>query len=293
MTFFFQIMASGVAVGVVYALVGLGLVLIYKATGVLNIAQGAVVMLMAFITYAFSQQIGLPFYLAVILSIAAAMLLGVIIERICLRPMIGQPLFSTIMMTIGLMLIFQAIPAMIWGTGFKSFPQYLPTKPYRFGEIFLSPDYLWGFIIAMALFIAFLIYFRYSRSGIVMRAVADDELAAQSMGVHISRVAGIAWAFSCLVAAVGGVVLGTITNVGVNLSPIGMKAWPAVIIGGLDSIPGALIGGIIVGVLEGLSGGYLESLLMGIKDVAPYLILLLILLIKPYGLFGLKRMERI
>ncbi|MBU2547152.1 MAG: branched-chain amino acid ABC transporter permease [Proteobacteria bacterium] len=293
MTLFFQLLISGIAVGGVYALVGLGLVLIYKSTGILNIAQGAVVMIMAFITYALSEQLGLPFFLAVLVSLVVAMLLGVLIERLCLRPMIGQPLFSTIMMTIGLMLILQSIPVMIWGTSLKAFPRYLPEHPYRISGVFLSPDYLYAFIVSICLFIAFLVYFRYSRSGIVMRAVADDQMAAQSMGVNISRVSGIAWAFSCLVASVGGIVLATITSVGIFLSPIGLKAWPAVIIGGMDSIPGALIGGIIVGVLEGLSGGYLDNMLTGIKDVAPYVILLVILLIKPYGLFGLERIERI
>ncbi|MFH1479866.1 MAG: branched-chain amino acid ABC transporter permease [Pseudomonadota bacterium] len=293
MIFFFQILISGIAVGGVYALVGLGLVLIYKSTGVLNIAQGAVVMMMAFIIYCLSVQAGLPFLLAILISLLLAMLLGFLVERLCLRPMIGQPLFSTIMMTIGIMLILQSIPVMIWGTSLKAYPKFLPDQSYNIGGVLISPDYLWGFVISMVLFSAFVLYFRYSRAGIVMRAVADHQMAAQSMGVNISRVSGIAWAFSCLVAAVGGVVLATITSVGVFLGPIGLKAWPAVIIGGLDSIPGALIGGIIVGVLEGLSGGYLENVFMGIKDVAPYAILLVILLIKPYGLFGLERIERI
>ena len=293
MTFFFQILISGIAVGGVYALVGLGLVLIFKSTGVLNIAQGAVVMVMAFIIYCLSVQAGIPFLLAILISLFLAMLLGFLVERLCLRPMIGQPLFSTIMMTIGIMLILQSIPVMIWGTSLKAYPKFLPDQSYNIGGVMISPDYLWGFVISMVLLSAFVLYFRYSRAGIVMRAVADHQMAAQSMGVNISRVSGIAWAFSCLVAAVGGVVLATITSVGVFLSPIGLKAWPAVIIGGLDSIPGALIGGIIVGVLEGLSGGYLENIFMGIKDVAPYVILLVILLIKPYGLFGLERIERI
>jgi len=293
MILFFQLVISGIAVGGVYALVGLGLVLIYKSTGVLNIAQGAIVMLMAFITHSFSVQLGLPFWLAVGLSLLVAMGLGLIIERICLRPMVGQPLFSTIMMTIGLMLIFQAIPVMIWGTTMRVYPKYLPQAPYHIGGVLISPDYLWPFVICLCLFLCFLIYFRYSRSGIVMRAVADDQMAAQSMGVNISRVSTLAWGFSCIVAAIGGVVLATITSVGVFLSPIGLKAWPAVIIGGMDSIGGALVGGIIVGVLEGLSGGYLERVFMGIKDVAPFFVLLIILLIKPYGLFGLKRIERI
>lgn len=274
-------------------MVGLGLVLIYKSTGVLNIAQGAVVMLMAFLAYGLSVQLGLPFYLAVPLTLVMAMILGIIIERLCLHPMIGQPLFSTIMMTIGLMLIFQSIPVMIWGSYPHTYPKYLPQTSYSIGRVLISPDYLWGFVLSMCLFTAFLLYFRYTRSGIVMRAVADDQQAAQSMGVNIGRVSAIIWAFSCMVAAVSGVVLGTITSVGVFLSPIGLKAWPAVIIGGLDSILGALIGGVIVGVLEGLSGGYLESIFMGIKDVAPFFVLLIILLIKPYGLFGLKRIERI
>jgi branched-chain amino acid transport system permease protein len=293
MTFFFQIMLSGVAVGGVYAVVGLGLVLIFKSTGVLNIAQGAIVMMMAFITFGLSVQLGVPFYLAVPLTVVMGMILGIIIERLCLRPMIGQPLFAVIMMTIGLMLIFQSIPFMIWGSYPHSYPKYLPQTSYNIGGVLISPDYFWGSVLSLCLFLAFLLYFRYTRSGIIMRAVADDQQGALSMGVNIGRVSAIVWAFSCMVAAVGGIILGTITSVGVFLSPIGLKAWPAVIIGGLDSIPGALIGGIIVGVLEGLSGGYLESIFMGIKDVAPFVILLVILLIKPYGLFGLKRIERI
>jgi branched-chain amino acid transport system permease protein len=293
MNFLLQIIFSGIAIGGVYALVGLGLVLIFKSTGVLNIAQGAVVMLMSFITYTFSVQLGLPFYIAILLSIIFAMVLGFAIERLCLRPMVGQPLFSTIMMTIGIMLIVQSIPVMIWGTSMRMYPKYLPQGSYKILGVLISPDHLWGFVISICLYIAFLLYFRYTRTGIVMRAVADDQQAAQSMGVNISKISGIAWAFSCMVATIGGIILATITSIGIFLSPIGLKAWPAVIIGGLDSIPGALIGGIIVGVLEGLSGGYLEGVFMGIKDVAPFFILLIILLLKPYGLFGLERIERI
>lgn len=290
---FTQLLMTGIAIGTVYGIIALGLVLIYKSSGVLNVAQGEILMLGAFVCYFFSEQLGLPFYLAFILTIGFAIILGIVIERVLLRPMIGQPLLGVILMTIGLMLILKSIATMIWGSLPLAYPRYLPENMIRFGGVALAPDYLYGTLISLGLFVVFMLYFRYTRSGIAMRAVADDQTAAQSMGVNISRVFSTAWAFSCLVAAVGGIVLGTITSVSLEMSTNGLKAWPAVIIGGMESVPGSILGGLLIGMLEGLAGGYLDPYLSGIKDVFPFFLLLIILFIRPYGLFGLKRIERI
>lgn len=293
MSYLIQILTSSLAIGSIYGMIALGFVIIYKSSSVLNMAQGSLVMFGSFVCYAFSVQMGLPFYLAALATAVFAIIFGLVIERILLRPMIGQPLLGVVLMTIGLMFCVDAIANMIWGPEIRGYSAYLPSEGITIGDIRVSSDYIAGFLISICLFIAITLYFRFSRSGITMRAVADNQQVAQSMGVSISRTFGVAWALACLAAAVGGIVLGTIMRVGIFLSPLGLKAFPAVIVGGIDSIGGALVGGIIIGVLEGLSGGYLDPILTGVKEVAPFVILLLVLVIKPYGLFGQKRIERI
>lgn len=293
MTDFFQLIVTGLAIGAIYSLVAMGLVIIYKSSGVLNVAQGEILMLMAFICYSLSVQLGLSFYLAAILTLMFAGIIGLLIEVLLLRRMIGQPMLGVIMMTIGLSLIMKSIPDMIWGAVPVNYPAYLPKKMIHIFGIIVSPDYLYGFVVCMLFFIGSIVFFRYLRVGIAMRAVADDQTAAQSMGVNIKRVFGTAWAISCLVAAAGGIILGTITSVSIALAPIGLKAWPVIIVGGLESMTGAIVGGLAIGVMEGIAGGYLDQYISGIKDVFPFLTLLIILFIKPYGLFGLKRIERL
>jgi branched-chain amino acid transport system permease protein len=293
MTLLFQSLVVGIAVGAVYGLVALGFVLIYKSTGVLNVAQGGLVMLGAFFCYTAASQVGLPFPLAFLAALAASFVLGMLIDRVLLRPLVGQPLLAVVMMTIALLSAINGVVVAAWGVLYYTYPKVFPTEPLRLGEVVVSYEYVGGFLIAMVLDLIFILFFRYSSMGIQMRAVSEDQQAAQAAGVNVQRILTIAWGIGTLVAAVGGIILGMVSMVFYGLSFIGLKAFPVVILGGLESFGGAILGGLIVGILESLFGAYLEPYLGGIKEVAPFIILMIILLIKPYGLFGQRRIERI
>jgi branched-chain amino acid transport system permease protein len=293
MTLLIQSVVVGIAVGAVYGLVALGFVLIYKSTGVLNVAQGGLVTVGAFICYTASTAAGLPFPLAFLVALLVSFVIGLLIDRVLLRPLVGQPLLAIVMMTIALLSALNGAVVAVWGVFYYTYPKVFPAEPLRIGEVAVSWEYVGGFIIAMLLDLVFALFFRYSAMGIQMRAVSEDQQAAQAAGVNVERILSIAWGIGTLVAAVGGIILGMVSMVFYGLNFIGLKAFPVVILGGLESFGGAILGGLIVGVLESLFGAYLEPYLGGIKEVAPFIILMIILLIKPYGLFGLKRIERI
>ncbi|MFC2013571.1 branched-chain amino acid ABC transporter permease [Chloroflexota bacterium] len=294
MEFFLHLVVLGIAVGAIYAMVALGFVLIYKSTKVLNFAQGTLVMIGAFMVYAFLNQFSLPIAVALPLSLAVAVALGFVIERLALRPLIGEPLLSMIMVTIGLASLLKGGAIAVWTTENFSLPEILPDASLYLGSVFVSSPYVWGFVISVVMLLVFSLFFKYSKLGIAMRAVANDQMAAMSMGINVRWVFAISWVIAAVVATVGGFFLGTINIININLEFIGLKVFPVAILGGLDSIPGAIVGGLIIGVLENLVGGYLSPVLGGgIKAVAPFVILLLILLVKPYGLFGTRQVERL
>ncbi|HDL78824.1 MAG TPA: branched-chain amino acid ABC transporter permease, partial [Bacteroidetes bacterium] len=223
-----------------------------------------------------------------------AILLGLAIERLFLRPMIGEPVLSIIMLTIGLSSLLKGLVEFIWGTETRVYPPIFPSKPVEFGGIVVSQVYLWSFILSAIFLVIFSLFFKFTKSGIAMRAAADDEDAALSMGISIKKIYGMAWAIAALVAGVGGIIIGNINGVNVSLSAIGLNVFPVVILGGLDSIPGAIVGGLVIGILENLAGGYLDPFFGGgVKEIFPFLILVLVLMVKPYGLFGLERIERV
>ena len=284
---------TGILVGSIYGLIALGFVIINKSTGVLNVAQGSLVMLGSFICLMFSVQIGLPFFLAVILTLIVAFIIGMLLERFLFRPMIGQPHMGVLMMTFGLLWLVDGIVVFIWGADNYSYPKILPTQAVMIAGMRFTYELIWSFIVAAVLMIALLLFFRFSRTGVDMRAVADDQQAAQAAGVQVKFNYSIAWGIGTVVAAAGGILLGVVTFVFYGLGLIGMKVLPVVILGGLESISGAIVAGLLVGVLENLAGAYLEPYLKGIKEVAPFFILMIILLIRPHGLFGLERIERI
>ncbi|MBW2109217.1 MAG: branched-chain amino acid ABC transporter permease [Deltaproteobacteria bacterium] len=284
---------TGLAVGSIYGLSALGFVIIYKSTGILNVAQGGLVMLGSFLCYTFSVTIGLPFWLSFIATMAAAFLLGLIIDRLLFRPMIGQPLLGVVMMTIALLSVIDGMTTLIWSVNYYSYPEVFPETPIEFGDIILSHEYVWAIGICLFFFLLFGFFFRYTRIGLKMRAVSEDQQAAQAAGVGVKTVFSLSWAIGTAVGAVGGIILGLISMVYFGLSFIGLKALPVVILGGLESLPGAILGGLIIGVLENMAGIYLEPYMSGVKDVAPFVVLMIILLIKPHGLFGLKRIERV
>ena len=294
LTFLVQLLIAGVAIGGVYALIALGFVLIYKATDVLNLAQGEMLLLGAYVSYALIAQAGLPVPIAFLITLAFSIVLGVAIERVALRPLIGEPVISVIMVTIGLAILLRSIVILIWGTEYRVYPALLPKDAARIGPLSVSQEFLWAFGIAMALVALFALLFRYTRFGIAMRAVADDQQAALSMGINVRFVFAASWVIAAVVSSLGGMLLASIQGTGILLATLGLKALPVAIVGGLDSIVGAAVGGVVVGALETLSAGYLDVALGGgVRDVAPFVFLVLILLVKPYGLFGKERIERV
>ncbi len=293
--FFLQLVINGVVVGSVYALVALGFVIIFKSTSVVNFAQGEFLLLGAYISLAVVGQTSMPFWVAVVVTLLFSVALGMLIERLILRPMIGEPVISVIMVTLGLSSILKAVVQGIWGTDTRPFPEIFPTTPVQIGPLPVSQGYIYSVVCVAILLLLFTLFFKYSRAGIAMRATAFSQQVAQSMGISVRRMFALAWAIAAVVSAIGGILLGGVRGgVDAALAAIGLKVIPVVILGGLDSIIGAIVGGLIVGVLENLAGGYLDPIFGGgVKEVAPFVVLVLILMIKPYGLFGKVHIDRV
>jgi branched-chain amino acid transport system permease protein len=292
MDFFIQLLVGGISVGFLYGLSAMGFVMIFKSSSVLNFAHGELLAIGAYFFLAFIVWAKLPFLLAFLLALVGCFLLGIVIERIFLRPLIGEPLIFVIMLTVGLAAMFKGIILLIWGGNLHTYPNFLPEAlGINWGVVRIPPVYSATLVIGVLFLLLFGLFFKFSSQGIYMRSVADNQRAALSLGVHVKRVFALSWAIAALVAGMSGMVLGIISGVNVHdLSAIGLKVFPVVILGGLDSIGGAIIGGIIIGLLETFTGGYIST---SLRDVVPYIILVLILLLKPYGLFGLKEIERV
>lgn len=292
MDFFIQLLVGGISIGFLYGLSAMGFVMIFKSSSVLNFAHGELLALGAYFFLAFITWLNLPIFFAFLLALVCCFLLGIFIERIFLRPLIGEPLIFVIMLTVGLAAMFKGIILLIWGGNLHTYPNFLPeVLGARWGVVRIPPVYSAALVIGTVFLLLFGLFFKFSSQGIYMRSVADNQKAALSLGVHVQRVFALSWAIAALVAGMSGMVLGIINGINVHdLSAIGLKVFPVVILGGLDSIGGAIIGGIIIGLLETFTGGYLSP---SLRDVVPYIILVLILLLKPYGLFGLKEIERV
>ncbi len=292
MDFFTQLLVSGLSVGFLYGLSAMGFVMIFKSSSVLNFAHGELLALGAYFFLALVTWAKLPILLAFLLTLVGCFLVGILIERIFLRPLIGEPLIFIIMLTVGLAAMFKGLILLIWGGNLYTYPDFLPKiLEIHWGVIRIPPVYGATLIIGTLFLLLFGLFFKFSSQGIYMRSVADNQRAALSLGVHVKRVFALSWAIAALVAGMSGLVLGIINGVNVhNLSAIGLKVFPVIILGGLDSIGGAIIGGLIIGLLETFTGGYISP---SLRDVVPYIVLVVILLIKPYGLFGLKEIERV
>ena len=293
MVYLLELLFAGAVLGAIYGLVGLGFTLIYKSTQTINIAHGEMLMLLSFVCYFFSAQAGLPFWLAVVLTFVTAFVLGLTIERLFLRPLIGQPLIAVIMMTVGLASVFHALVLALWGPMSHSYPAYLPEATIRIWGAGLPGFGLVSLAVIGLVLLVLALFFKFTRLGLAMRATADDQLAAQSTGIRVRRIFGLAWGISAMTAALGGLILGTMFGFDYMAGQIGLKAFPGIILGGLDSLAGAVAGGMIIGVVENLAGGYLDRYLVGIRDIAPYAFMLLVLMIRPYGLWGTRKIERI
>jgi branched-chain amino acid transport system permease protein len=295
MDFFLQLALNGLVVGCIYALVALGFVIIYKSSSILNFAQGEFLMLGAYVCLELMTRFQVPFVAAFVLTLLFSVALGLALERVVLRPLIGEPVISVIMVTLGLSSVLKAIVQGIWGTDTRPFPSVFPVNPVMLGPLPVSQGYLWSVGCVAALLVLFTVFFRRTRAGVAMRATAFSQQVALSMGISVRRIFALSWSIAAVVSAVGGILLGAMRGgVDGSLSFYGLKVIPVVILGGLDSIIGAIVGGLVIGVLENLSGGYLDPLVGGgVKEVAPFVALVLILMVKPYGLFGKVHIERV
>jgi branched-chain amino acid transport system permease protein len=292
MDFFLQLLIQGLSVGFLYALAALGFVMIFKSSSVLNFAHGELLAIGAFIFMAFSVWWKLPIYLSFLLTLVGTFAMGFVIERLFLRPLIGEALIEVIMLTVGLAAMFKGLLLVIFGGNLFSYPDFLPAGlTIKWGAINIPPVYVASFIIGVIFLSIFGFFFKYSSQGIYMRSVADNQPAALSLGVHVRRVFAMSWAIAALVCAISGIILGIMNGINVHdISVLGLKVFPVVILGGLESIGGAIIGGLIIGILETFTGGYVST---SLKEVIPYIVLVFILLVKPYGLFGLVEIERV
>ncbi len=297
MSYFFQIVVSGIVVGSIYALAALGLVLIYKSSRVANFAHGQIIAAGAFITFFLTVRVGVPILFAFLASMIITFFLAMSVERIFLRRLIGEPIISVIMVTIGLASIIDGLIYLTpFGSENFSFPAFLPEDSLSLGGVSISWTQLVGLIITTLLIGAFSWFFKKSTIGISMRAVSDDQFGAMSVGISVPRVFGLAWATAGLSAAAAGCIIGNITGLNFEtLHAFGIVVFPVVILGGLDSILGAVVAGIIMGLIQQFAGGYLDGNfgLHGTGNVMPYIILLIILLFKPHGLFGIHEIERV
>jgi len=292
--YFIQLFASGIAVGCLYALIALGFVLIIKATDILNFAHGEILMISALLCYFLMAKYHFSFLAASLITVVIAAILGVLTERIVLRPMLGEPIFAVVMITIGLSIFLRSMAGILFGHDNYVFPSPFPKEPIHLAGVTLSMTQVGVMICTALLVIIFFIFFKYSRMGLAMRGTANNQETALLMGISTKRVFAMVWGIAFVTAAIAGIFLANVMVVNIGLTFTAISAFPAIILGGLESIPGAIIGGLAIGVIENLAGGYLDQMIGGgVKDVTPFVVLFLILMFKPYGLFGKKEIERV
>jgi branched-chain amino acid transport system permease protein len=288
------LLSNGVLIGLMYSLIALGFVLVYKATDAVNFAQGEFVMIAGFVAVGALTVLGIPLWLSILAALVGMVVFGFALERVMLRKLIGRPVIAIVMATIGLAAILRGLGPFGIFQGTRPLPLPLPDEPFVVGPLFIPPIQLVGGLVSLLFLAGFGYFFLKSRKGIAMRAVADNQQVALAMGINVERYFGIAWAMTGIVSALGGVLWGNMLGVDVNLALVGFKVFPVVILGGLDSIPGAIIGGLIVGIVENIAAGYVDPYVGGgTKDFAPYVLMILALMIRPYGIFGKRIIERV
>ena len=292
--FFFSLIVNGISIGMLYALIALGFVLVYKATEALNFAQGEFVMLSGYIAAALLTAKGMPVIGAIIGTIAIMVGFSFALERVVLRPLLGRPIVAVIMATIGLAAILRGLPPLTFGAETRAVPLPIGDDPLVIGPATVPPIQAIGFVVTLIFLGGFTWFFRKSRTGVALRAVAENQQVAAAMGINVERYFALAWAMAGVASAVSGIVWGNMLGVDVQLALIGLKVFPVVILGGLDSIAGAVVGGLTVGVVESLTAGYVDPYVGGgTKDFAPYLLMIVALMFRPYGLFGKRKIERV
>jgi branched-chain amino acid transport system permease protein len=289
-----EVVITGLLVGGIYACIALGWAIIYKTSGVINLATGELTMFGAYFCWVFYMQ-GLHFGIALVLMIACAVGLGMVTERLFIRPMIGEPLLSVIMVTVGIMFMYKAIIGFFWGAGGTQVfePRVFPLETLMLGQIHVSQVFLYSFLVAVLIMAGLVFYFQKTRTGLAMQATSDDELAAMSMGVSAHSVYRMAWILAFVACGLAGALLGNINGINLSIGYLGLLVLPAVVIGGMNSIPGAVVGGLIIGVCENLGDAYISRYFPGgVKSTFPFIVMLAIMFIKPYGLWGWVKIER-
>ncbi len=296
MTFFLQLVINGFALGMVYALIAIGFVIILKCSKAFNIAQGHFVMLGGYVSYTLLVTLQLPVWATLLVAIVMAVIMGLLIERLTLRPMIGKPVLALIMMTIALgFCVFEGLATLLWGGFYLTYYGELPEFTLRLGEISVPPETSIGMLVSIVVVVLLMLFFRYTKSGLAMRATAEDEQVVQSAGIKVTTVYALSWVIASVVGVIGGVLLGGVSGVIVSLANVGMKALAVILLGGINSIGGAIIAGIILGIAENIAAGYLDPILPvgGLAEVFPFIVIIIVLIFRPHGLFGLAEIERI
>ena len=293
--FLVQLLVNGFIIGLLYGVVAMSFVLIYKSSQVVNFAQGEFLLVGAWACWWLLAKFSMPFYMAFLLTLLFMMLFGILVQIIILKPLIGEPIISIIMVTIGLSIFFQAIMNWMFGVFTEPFPQIFSSESLNIFGLNVQTAYLMSGLISIFIMISFALFFKKSKLGLAMRATAFDQQAAQSLGVSIKQVFAAAWAISAMVSAVAGVVFRIVNGISSGIAFMGIKVFPAVILGGLDSVLGAILGGLVIGLLEHLAH-YIDVQFLNIGNlirIAPFYALIIILMIKPYGFFGTKDIERV
>jgi len=287
-----QLLASGIAQGCVYGLIALGFALVYKATEVVTFAQGELLMLGAFAVFVLTASFGWPFWFAALGAVALVALVGAALERVVIRPVLGQPAFSMVLLTLGMGYVMRGAVTMIPGIGTSTHTLEVPYQGglLKAGGVVIAYEQLVIIGVTAALCVLLYVAFRYTRVGIAMQAASQNQLAAYYMGIPVRRLNTMVWALAAGVAALAGILVAPITFVHANVGFIGLKAFPAAVVGGFGSLPGAIVGGLVIGIAESLAGFYLPE---GVKDVVPYLLVLLMLLVRPHGLFGEHQRKKV
>ena len=295
MTFLLQLVITGFAQGMIYALVAIGFVIILKCSEVFNIAQGHFVLIGGYLGYTFLVPLGLPIWAALGLAIVTAILMGLAIERFTLRPLLGEPVLALVMVTIALATILGGLATLFWGAEYKPYHGLLPSISLKIGTISVPSESLIGLIVSVICVGLLMLLFRYTKIGLAMRATAEDLQVVQSLGIRATTVYAVSWVIACVVGVIGGILIGGVSGAHIELANIGIKTFAVVLLGGVNSIGGAIVAGIILGMLENVAAGYLDPLLPGggLAQVFPFIVMIIVLIFRPYGLFGLVRIERI
>jgi branched-chain amino acid transport system permease protein len=294
LSFTIVLLVNGVMIGLMYALIALGFVLIYKATDAINFAQGEFVMFAGFIAAGMASTVGLPFWVSALIAIVGMVALGFGLERVVLRPLIGRPVIAVVMATIGLASVLRGVAVVLFGASTLAITMPVGDMPIDLGFVTVPPVQLVGAIVSIVFLVGFTWFFLKSRTGIAMRAVADSQTVAMAMGINVRRYFALAWAMAGVVSAIGGIIWGAMLGVDNQLALVGLKVFPVVILGGLDSVLGAVVGGLVIGIVESLTAGYFDPIIGGgTKDFAPYVVMIIVLMIRPEGLFGRRLIERV